>query len=293
MSAHSHDGAERPTGSVIVPFRGAASELGRVIERLGRLERNPGDELIVADNRPGARRGTMGSGVRVVAAAGLRTPAHARNAAAAEATGEWLVFIDSDTDPDPRLLACYLDPAPAPEVGILGGVIKDVAATDTPTARYLSARGQMSQQVTLGRRGRPYVQTANCAVRREAFRATGGFVACARAGEDADLCFRLAAAGWRLESRPATVRHLTRAGLPAALRQMIVHGAGAAWLERRYPGEFPRPGASELARRAGHYLRQALAAAHAGDGEAARAAAIELACLYAFDLGRLLPNHVR
>ena len=83
----------------------------------------------------------------------------------------------------------------------------------------------MSQRVTLDRAGTPYAQTANCAVRRVAFEAVGGFDEQARCGEDADLCFRLAALGWGLGERPeALVVHRTRA--PQRTVILMVENAG-------------------------------------------------------------------
>src|SRR5436190_688694 len=68
-------------------------------------------------------------------------------------------------------------------------------------ARYAMLSRSMAQVSAGDRWG--YAQTANCAVRRTAFAAAGGFVETARSGADADLCFRLRDAGWTLEERPA------------------------------------------------------------------------------------------
>jgi GT2 family glycosyltransferase len=149
----------------------------------------------------------------------------------------------------------------------------------------------MHERATIERSGRPYAQTANCAVRRSAFAAVGGFEERARAGEDADLCFRLADAGWDLEVRPAArVRHRTRASVGSLLAQLARHGSGAAWLNRRYPGEFPSAGPVALAARSAHDGRAAFAALAHGDREAAALAAVGLLSGWAFAAGRLIPN---
>ena len=177
---------------------------------------------------------------------------------------------------------------------MLAGGILDRPGGSGLAARVSAERGHMSHRVTLERTGRPYAQTANCAVRRRAFDAVGGFDETARAGEDADLCFRLADAGWELEPRPgAMVDHITRDALPALLSQLVDHGRGAAWLKRRYPGEFPSPRPRELAGRLAHGARAALAAARRGDRRGASVALLEVASGAAFDLGRLLPNRPR
>jgi GT2 family glycosyltransferase len=145
----------------------------------------------------------------------------------------------------------------------------------------------MDQATTLENGYRPYAQTANCAVRASAFAAAGGFagdIGSSAAG-DADLCWRLQEAGWEIESRPtAAVDHENRVRFRDLLRQLARHGAGLAWLERRYPGSSPRPTGRDLIRRAPHYL---LAAARAADREQAAFALADLCCLYARDWGRL------
>jgi glycosyltransferase involved in cell wall biosynthesis len=261
--------------TVVVPFAGSDQRLRELHEALWTLRLRPGDELIVADNRLHP----------------VHTPAYARNAGATGARGEWLVFIDADTVPDAGLLDAYFDPPPGPRSGVLAGGIRDVAARDTATALAVVARRQMDQRATLERAGTPYAQTANCAIRRTAFEAAGGFDAAARAGEDADLCFRLQRAGWRIEERPrALVDHRSRATVVAWLRQMLVHGSGAAWIERRWPGELPAPGTGRLARRlARHAAAAARSLAH-GDLRATENAVLDLLGAAAFELGRLYPN---
>src|SRR5579875_1297410 len=176
-----------PTASLIVPFAGDRGELEQLLAALAALRTRPGDELIVADNRAsGAVSGDHGP-VRVIAAAGLRSPGFARNRAAAVAGGEWLVMIDADTRPRPDLLQRYFDPPPGASVGILVGGIDDLARRGGAVAEHLLARGHMRQEMTLARGRWRYGQSANLAVRRAAFQAVGGFAERARAGEDADL----------------------------------------------------------------------------------------------------------
>jgi GT2 family glycosyltransferase len=200
---------------------------------------------------------------------------------------EWLVFLDADTRPVPGLLDRYLDPPPGPRVAVLAGGVRDWSTTPSACSRYVSARAKMDQGVTLAHPHRPYAQTANCAVRRSAFAAVGGFApgAGSSAAGDADLCWRLADAGWALDSRPdAVVDHENRDRFRDLYVQLARHGAGLAWLERRHPGSAPAPGPRELVGRIPHYLR---AAARAPDREQAGFALADLICLYARDLGRL------
>jgi cellulose synthase/poly-beta-1,6-N-acetylglucosamine synthase-like glycosyltransferase len=292
----------RPPVTVIVPFLGSEEALGRCLHQLAPLAVREDDELVVADNRPSPDGGAGGSSVDVVApgrprrvrfirACGVRSPGFARNRAAAGAAGDWLVFVDADTRPHPELLELYFDPPPSAATGLMAGGIIDVSGGPSLAARYSAARGQMSQQTTLKRLGTPYAQGANMAVRRRAFDAVGGFDENARSGEDADLSFRLAAAGWGMEERPrAEVEHLTRRTLAALVVQLARHGSGAAWLNHRYPGEFAPPAAHQLAARLSATAARALAAAMRGRREAAGAGLVELLGGCAFEGGRLLSN---
>ena len=265
----------RPTATVIVPFGGA--DLGVCLRSLAGLELREGDEILVADNRPRpepARRGA----IEVLDAAGPASSYFARGVAAARARGEWLVFTDADCVPDAGLLDAYLDPPPDAQTGVLAGAIEDWTEADTYVARYIASRRKLDQSTTLGHSFLPYAQTANCAVRRSAFEAVGGFPDPVRSGGDADLCWRLQSAGWRLESRPAArVRHRNRTSVRDLLAQLHRHGSGMEWLERRYPGAFPRPRARTLVMRT-----RVLGAGRYGW--------LDFLALWAADLGRLRAN---
>ncbi len=204
----------RPSVSVIVPFAGSRQQLDGLRCRLAALELGPRDELLVADNRRDAAADCVetGAAVRVLPAVGTACPGFARNRAARAARGDWLVFIDADTWPMPGLVQRYFNPPPGTDTGILAGGILDRPGGDGVAARASARRGHMSQRVTLDRAGTPYAQTANCAVRRAAFEAVGGFDEQARCGEDADLCFRLAALGWALGGAAGGVGRASDAG---------------------------------------------------------------------------------
>jgi mycofactocin glycosyltransferase len=280
----------RPTVSVIVPFAGSGAELRSLVARLARLRLREGDEVLVADNSAQAAARSCGE-VRIVAARRLRAPGFARNVAARQARGEWIVFIDADTVAAPDLLDAYFSPGPGEDVGVLAGGIDDLAEVSALAARYVSARGMMAQETTLRHAYGGHAKTANCAVRRSAFETVGGFDESARWGEDADLMWRLRDAGWRMEERTAArVAHRNRATLRALLGQQFGHGAGAAWLERRHPGSSPAPGPRELAGQARHFLRRAWRARRAGERDEAAFSLVDLGCRAAFEAGRLRSN---
>ena len=284
---------KRPAVDVVLPFRGSEEQLQRVAQRLAGLRLKPGDTVTIADNRPGAVDTALGP-VRVLAAGERQTSYHARNRAVAAGSAPWLVFIDADVLPPPDLLDRYFDPTPARTTGVLAGTVVDEGETSTPAERYAWLKTSMSQEVTLAHGDWAFAQTANAAVRREAFAQVGGFEAGVRSGGDADLCYRVRAAGWTLERREqAAVTHRNRATIPRMLAQRARHGAGAAWLAKRWPGALPRrrwPGLAWWStRRAAHGL---LAAAR-GDRDEALLGLLDGPAVWAFELGRLVPNRPR
>jgi GT2 family glycosyltransferase len=289
----------RPAVDVVIPFAGPEAELAELLARSERAATAlPGDSVLVADNRPPGARAVLsesGRAVTVVRAAGRRSSYHARNVAAGAGSAAWILFLDADVEWEPSLLDAYFDPPPGEHTAVVGGGIADSPPPSgrAPTAaeRYAIEKTTMASATTLAHPERmPYAQTANCLVRRAAFEAVGGFADTIRSGGDADLCFRLQREGWLLEQRPAALAvHRNRRTLGALVRQKVRHGAGAAWLERRHPGTYPRRRLVGLARWS---ARQAAAALAPRERRSAARSTVlvDVALVWAFELGRLLGN---
>jgi GT2 family glycosyltransferase len=281
---------------VVVPFRGTPAEFAELCRCLAAVRLAEGDSLVVVDNTPGTAgdRVARSFGIEVVHAAELAAPGYARNRGAERGTAEWIVFLDADTVPDPDLLDRYFSPPPGERTALLAGGVRDepVSPGGRPAARYAYIRGLMGQENTFRFGQWSFPQTANAACRREAFAAAGGFREEIRAGEDADLTFRLKAAGWGIERREAArVVHRSRQTVRGLVRQKLTHGAGAAWLARQHPGSFParrRPGLLWWgARRAAAGL---IAAARRRDRDRALWALFEPLEHLSYEFGRSLRN---
>jgi len=284
--------SERDPVDVVVPFRGDRAALEALRKRLAVLALEATDTLTIVDNTPGRGAGADGG---VIRASAIATPAYARNRGAERGRAPWLLFVDSDVTPPADLLDRYFDPLPGERTAVLAGGVRDARPRrgEGAVARYAYLSRAMSQDNTLEYGPRwGFAKTANAAFRRSAFEAVGGFRDSIRTGEDADLTYRLRAAGWQLERREgAAVVHASRTTLAGLARQWLGFGSGGAWLDRRYPGSFP---ARRLPGLAWWALRFAatglLAAARRGDRDAAHRAVLEPLEQLSYELGRSIPN---
>jgi GT2 family glycosyltransferase len=236
----------------VIPFRGDAAAARRLLTGLSRLELATGDEVIVADNSAdGSARQAVGDGVgvaagiaetvRAVPATAERSSYHARNAGAGAARSDWLLFMDADCAPSPGLLEAYFAQPIPDRCGAVAGQILGDPQQRSLAARYARSRRVFDHSEGLIRAETGGAAAGNLLVRGVAFRELGGFAEGIRSGGDLDLCRRLHLAGWELGYRPgAVVHHRHRESLASLLGAVVRYGAGARWLNERYPGSSPR-----------------------------------------------------
>jgi glycosyltransferase involved in cell wall biosynthesis len=150
-----------PAASVIVPARDAAATIGATLAAA--TAERPG-EIIVVDDGSTDRTAAIAqaAGARVVD--GPRTgPGAARNAGAAAASGDVLVFLDADCVPVRGWLEAGLEALEDADL-VQGRVDPDPAATRRPFERTLSVPAAYG-----------LFESANLFVRRELFDDLGGF----------------------------------------------------------------------------------------------------------------------
>ena len=277
----------RPWVDVVVPFFGTDDELRELTTVMSRLELGDGDTLTIVDNRPTAR---PNDNPLVVSAPDIQSSYHARNRGAARGVAPWIVFVDADVKPRADLLDRYFDPLPSETVGLLEGVVQATGPAVGRVGRYGALRNHVGNE-HVQHDGFQYAQTANVAIRRQAFEDLGGFPDEIRSGGDADISFRIRDAGWGHELRKeATGDHPPRDSLKAMLKQYSRYGAGTEWLSDAYPG-FAQ--SATVTRSVALLLlvpvRVPLARIRSGP-DAALVATIDPLVRLAFERGRFLPN---
>jgi glycosyltransferase involved in cell wall biosynthesis len=227
--------------SVVVPLRGDRAYARRTRAALERLELGAADELIVADNtEEGVAASALGEIATVVDAAEQASSYFARNAGAAVATGEWLLFIDADCVPCPDLLDRYFAEPIDDRCGAVAGGIIGIADQDSLLARYARDRNFLDQAEGMHGSAGVAAATGNLLIRRATFDRLDGFADGIRSAGDVDFCWRMREAGWTLGQRPAArVEHHHREDIATFLSMIARYGAGSRWLNERHPGAAP------------------------------------------------------
>lgn len=231
MPPHAPAGPPRPTVSVIVPVHRDGADVRRCLAALHRLDPAPLEILVAVD---GADPGTIDLArtvaSEVVPLARRGGPARARNAAAAVAQGDVLLFVDSDCEAPPSLVGQVADHLArrADVAGLMGSYDSSPGAPN-----FLSQyKNLMHHYVHHRSRTTGFTFWGACgALRATAFATVGGFDESytAPSVEDIDLGYRLRAAGARIDVVPSIqVKHLKRWD-PVPLLRAEIFGRALPW----------------------------------------------------------------
>lgn len=163
----------------------------------------------------------------------------ARNTGWQEATGDLVVYLDSDAFPTPEwpyYLALGLD---GPEVGGVGGPNLPPPGGSLAAERVARAPGG-PVHVLLSDDRAEHIPGANMAFWRKVLAEVGGFdLVYTAAGDDVDLCWKVLDRGWEIGFHPAAlVWHHRRGSAKAYLKQQRGYGRSESLVARRHPDRF-------------------------------------------------------
>jgi glycosyltransferase involved in cell wall biosynthesis len=245
--------------SVVIPTKDRAAALARTLDALEAQQAGDAKlEAIVIDN--GSSDGTVAQ-VQQRAdnnALPIRLleqpdggPAAARNAGAAAAGGEVLLFLGDDTEPaDENLLRAHLDlhaTRPEPGYGVLGRITWTPRQPVTPFMRWLENGGPQFSYGLLEAGpvdAASYFYSSHASLKRAIFEQVGGFDVRfpTAAVEDTELGVRLADAGLELDYHPQLLVLHDHPTTPAqSLRRSVAVGRSAALYNQLRPDR-PHPG---------------------------------------------------
>jgi GT2 family glycosyltransferase len=184
--------------------------------RAQRFDLSVVEVLVVGLDAPGLVR--QDALVRLISTGHPVPPAVARNIGLRAARGDIVVFIDADCVAEPDWLARLTAPYADPNVTVVGGAVTFEAENYWTLADNLSTFHEFLVGTAPG--PRQLLASLNLSARREVLLAVGGFDERypRAAGEDADLSYRLRAAGHTLLFEPrAVVHHRPTRRTPIAL----------------------------------------------------------------------------
>jgi len=224
--------------SVIVPLLNQADHLAEQLAALASQSADTPWELVIADN--GSRDGSVELArswlprferARLIEATEVRNASHARNAGAAVAEGELLLFTDGDDVVQPGWLAGMARAARSGHV-IAGAV--DTSLLNAPGALEWHAIDPRRRALT-GLRFLDYASGTNTGVWADVFHAIGGYDEATPVGEDIELSWRAQLSGYTLvHADDALVQYRLRCSVRELARQHFSYGQAGPHLYRRF-----------------------------------------------------------
>lgn len=237
----------RPSVSAVVVTHRAYPSLVETLQVL--VQDSAKEVILVASREKGleAALAPLQSRIAVSAAQTFRVvwcnsglgPSHYRNEGARAASGDIILYVDSDCIPKPGLIASHLQEYGDPDVVAVGGVTRLRSVHGSRWERVL-----LSSVYVLGfnfahtRQPPSWVPSSNFSVKRSAVLSTpfDDRFPSAGGGEDVDLCWRLLADGPRINTSPsAIVVHDVWGPFHAVLSRLFRWGRAEARLMSKYP----------------------------------------------------------
>ena len=229
--------------SCVVPVRDDPEGLATLLASLESHPPTPAGVVVAEDgSRNPAAIAELArlSNARVIQRQVARGPAAARNEGWRAAATPIVAFLDADVEVTPGwlapLLAHFADPSVAAVAPRVRAPVAHASTLDS-FERHCSPLDMGALPSIVGPRRRVrYVPSAALLFRREALDALDGFDEDLLLGEDVDLVWRAAAAGWMVRYEPSiVVHHRNRPSWTALGRQRFGYGTSATPLGARHP----------------------------------------------------------
>lgn len=225
--------------SVIIPAYNAMGVIDVQLTALAEQDYQGTFEVIVSDNGSTdglaehldghPLRGVLD--IRRIDSSATKGAPHARNAGAAAARGEYLVFCDADDMVHPEWLGALV--AAGQKYDSVSGPVETTTLNTPKVASWRPVQPPDKPEETPGFLN--FGLSGNLGLWRSVFEAVGGFDESLNVGEDVDITWRIQLAGFTLGHEPkAMVAYRLRDNYRALWRQSFAYGEAGPELYRHY-----------------------------------------------------------
>ena len=229
--------------SVIIPIYNGEKDLPQLIECLEK-QTYPQElvEYLLVDNNSKDRTSEIlaeaaikatekGINLQHLTESKIQSSYAARNLGIRRSQYDILAFTDADCRPHPNWLKELIEPFSRAQIGIVVGEIIALMGNSI-LEQYADNKELMSQKFLIEHSFCAYGQTANIAIRKQAFTEVGLFRPYLTTGGDADICWRIQReTKWQLKYAPqAIISHRHRSNFQTFRKQFHRYGCSNKYL---------------------------------------------------------------